>query len=115
MLHLFKSKKKAHEYLLNEKKINININTIKEIYQKIRFVIYRYFYILYQSEYLAESDSDDFYAIEESLFTHTNNHTQIWVIGIINNRTKDFRLETSTTRNTSTMKKFLSKFISSRK
>ena len=60
---------------------------------------------------MGESDSGDYYAIDESLFSHTKNHTQIWVIGIINNRTKDFRIEASTSRNSNTMKHFLNKFI----
>ncbi len=53
------------------------------------------------------------HAIEESLFTHTKNRTQPKVIGIINNRTKEFRLEASKYRDNNTIKKFLNKFIDS--
>ena len=107
------NKKKAFEYLTKEKNINISLKAIKEIYQKIRYILYRYYYILYQSEYLGPKDSQDCYAIDESLFTHTKNGTQVWVIGIINNRTKEFRLEASKYRDTNTIKKFLYKFIDS--
>ena len=107
------NKKQAHTYLINEKNIIISENAIKEIYQKIREIIYRYYYILYQSEYLGERDSSDYYAIDESLFTHDKMGRQVWVIGIINNNTRDFRLEASLNRDSETMKKFLLKFIGS--
>lgn len=91
----------------------VQTNAIKEIYQKMRNIIYRFYYILYQSEYLAEKISPDYYAIDESFFTHDKNGRQIQVIGIINNVNKDFRLEASIRRDTDTIKKFLLKFIDS--
>jgi hypothetical protein len=57
----------------------------------MRYIIYRYYYILYQSEYLEKAKSSDIYAIDESLFCHDRDGSQVLVIGIINNRTKDFR------------------------
>jgi hypothetical protein len=78
------------------------------------YIIYRYYYILYQSEYLEKAKSSDIYAIDENLFCHTRDGSQVWVIGIINNRTKDFRLEASKIGNSETIKKFLLKFIDKR-
>ena len=107
------NKKKVFENLIKEKDIIISLKAIKEIYQKIRYILYGYYYILYQSEYLGPKDSQDCYAIDQSLFTHTKNGTHVWAIGIINNRTKEFRLEASKYRDTNTIKKFLNNFIDS--
>lgn len=78
----------------------------------MRYIIYKYDYILYQSSYLDERNSHD-YAIDESLFIHGGNDDKVWVIGIINTRTNEFRLEASKTSDTNTMKRFLLKFIDS--
>lgn len=79
----------------------------------MRDIIYRYYYILYQSEFLAERDSSDYYAIDESLFTHDKNGRQMWVIGNINNNARDFSWEASINCDSETIKKFLLKFIDS--
>lgn len=70
----------------------------------MRDIIYIYYYILYLSEYLAERDSSDYYAKDESLFTHDKNWRQIWIINIINNNTRNFRLETSLNLDSETIK-----------
>ena len=37
--------------------------------------------------------------------------SQIWILGIINNTTKDFGLEGAYTRDSSTLEKFIKKFV----
>jgi len=45
--------------------------------------------------------------MDESLFTHGKNNTQILVLGIINDASKEFRLEATKTRDNSILKKFV--------
>ena len=47
--------------------------------------------------------------MDESLFTHNVNRELIWIIGIIDNQTKDFRLIASKERDNDTLKAFISK------
>ena len=81
---------KVYLYLKEEKQISITKDLILRVYKEIRDVIYRYFRILYGSESLG--NHIDYYSIDESLFDRRNNK-QIWILGAINNRTKDFRVE----------------------
>lgn len=46
------------------------------------------------------------FSSDESLFTH-HNQKQIWILGIVNNSTKEFRLEASYNRDADSMEKFL--------
>ena len=69
--------KKTFYMIKNTLKENININIIREIFKEIRKIIARYHYIIYQSEYLGERDSNSFFSIDESLFTHLKDGTQI--------------------------------------
>lgn len=111
MLVLNLNAKKAYELITNTLKENININTLRAIYKEIRNIICRYYFILYQSESLGEFNAHEYFSIDESLFTHLKDGTQIWVIGIINNLTKDFRLEATKSRDAETLEKFLINYI----
>ena len=51
------------------------------------------------------------FSMDELLFNHGKNNTQIWILGIINNASKEFRLEATKTRDSSTLKKFVKKFV----
>ena len=44
---------------------------------------------------------------ESLLLTHIKDHSQIYVLGIINNSTKDFGLEGTKLRDLETLKKFM--------
>jgi len=46
------------------------------------------------------------FSSDECLFTH-HNQKQIWILGIVNNSTKEFRLEASYNRDADSMEKFL--------
>ena len=73
--------------------------TIKNVYTEIRKVISKYYNILYQSESLGEKDKQRVFAIDESLFVTDGNNNQIWVIGAVDNITKDFRIDIAFKRN----------------
>ena len=45
--------------------------------------------------------------------THKANGDQIWIIGCINNLTKDFRIEAAKNRNSNTLKNFITSYIDS--
>ena len=45
-----------------------------------------------------------YFSCDERLFSHTKDHSQVYVLGIIDNTTKDFRLESTTLRHSETLK-----------
>ena len=55
-------------------------------------------------------DNDEFYAADESLFTHHKNE-KIWVLDIVNTNTKDFRILVSKNRDPDTLQEFITKFF----
>ena len=48
--------------------------------------------IVYQSEEFAKINNWNYYSVDESLFAHDLNQAQIWVLGIIDNTSKQFRI-----------------------
>ena len=52
----------------------------------------------------------DFFSVDESLFVHSNNK-QVWILGIIDNTNKDFRLDGTFNRDTASLKNFISKYV----
>ena len=98
-------------FLKNTYSIEINIITIRNILNEIRKIFYRYYIIEYQSNLLGERDANNNFSIDESLFTHNLKGEQIWVIGCVNNSTKDFRVEAVCNRNSETLKGFITSYI----
>lgn len=96
----------AWKYLKDEKQIQITKALVLRVYKEIRDVIYRYYRIVYASESLEELNHIDYYSVDESLLGHRNN-AQIWILGVINNRTRDFRIEGVLNRDSETLKKFI--------
>ena len=80
------------------------------IFKEIREVIYRYLFIQYRSETFGDSNNSKYYSVDESLFGHKN-ISQIWILGAINNSTKDFRLEELLNRDTHILKNFITNYI----
>jgi len=78
---------------------------------EIRNIIAKYYYIEYQSEILGPKDFNNKYSVDERLISHTKNGEQIWVLGIIDNLSKDFRLDLSLNRNQQILKKYILKKI----
>lgn len=61
--------------------------------QDIRDILYQYYNIEYQSSLLGEKNDHGTFSVDEALLTHKTNGDQIWILGCINNLTKDFRIE----------------------
>lgn len=53
------------------------------------------------------------FSVHESQFTYLKSGKQVWLLGLINNRTKEFRLQATTTRNSINLKKFIISYIDS--
>ena len=70
----------------------------------MRFIIYKYLYLYYISEILATKNENQTLAIDESLFAHYKDGSQIWVIGAINTANKNFRIEPILLRNSAIIK-----------
>ena len=101
---------KAYKYILEEKKMFCSKNTIDRVYNEIREVIYKYLKVAYLSEEFGSLNKNEFFSIDESLFCHKND-SQIWIVGAVNNNTKDFRLEGVLSRDSNILKKFVHKYI----
>lgn len=91
--------------------MNISKHSIREIYKKVRFVLYRYLYIYYQSELLANKNKNQNNAIDQSLFKHGKDWSHFQVIGAINIITKTFRNEPIKERNSTIIKTFIISYI----
>ena len=90
---------------------SISLETINNIYGEIRNVIGKYYNILYQSEILGEKDAHRNFSVDESLFCHNQNGEDIWVLGIVDNISKDFRLEITNQWNQQVLKKFITTYV----
>ena len=53
-------------------------------------IISKYYDDVYKIEQISQEKGNDSLSIDESLFVHLENK-QIWVVGIINNRTRDIK------------------------
>jgi hypothetical protein len=103
---------KTKTYLENTLNEIISKITIRKIFCKVRETIKRYYEIAYVSENFSEVDKKEYFAIEECMMTHNKKNQQVWVIGAINNHTKDFRIEATYTRYSEHLRKLVFNFIS---
>jgi hypothetical protein len=95
------------------KNIGIRISTIqivRNILTILRQCIAHYFKDKYEIELLATENERKKFAIDESLLTHIDGH-QVWLVGIINTQTKDFRLIPVYNRNYTILKNIITKFV----
>ena len=76
----------------------------------MRFIIGHYLKYTYNLEKITELNRHDNISVDESLFIHQNNG-QIWVLGFINNNTREIRLEIVENRSDETMKKIIISLI----
>lgn len=100
-----------YEYINNKIKSTISKRTIRNIYKVIRNEIKTYYSISYKSEEFSSIGANEFYGIDESMFTHLKDRTQVWILGIINNVTKNFVIQPTISRDSNTLKKFVKQFI----
>lgn len=73
-------------------------------FKEFRDIIYRYLELTYQTGLLGELNQGGYFSVDESLFGHRDN-AQIWILGIIDTSSKEFRIEGSLSRNSETLKK----------
>ena len=67
-------------------------------------------HIVFESEIIAQKNSNSYIAVDECLISHKNGH-QIWILVAINTQSKDFRLEATIDRSEVTLKKYIMKYI----
>ena len=106
-----KNASKCYDNLKYELKVSISLVTVQTIYAEIRNVITKYLNISYQSEPFAEKNEHKICSIDESLFVTDQTNNQIWVIGAIDNLTKDFRIDIAFRRNQNVLKTFITQYI----
>jgi len=90
------------KYLKENTDISISKTTLHKIYIKLRDILYKYSFIVYDSEALGELNKGDYFSFEESLINLINN-MNVWVIGLLNNTTKDFIIQSTFNRDANTL------------
>ena len=102
---------KIYMAISNNSTIHVSVEqTIRNILIKLRQIIAYFLRDKYELEVFADENKNQKIAIDESLFTHIDKK-QIWVIGLINSQTKEFRLIPSFKRDSATIKRIVQKFI----
>ena len=81
-----------------------------KIYNKLRDILYKYLFILYDSEPVGKLNKGEYFSVDESLITHKNN-MKVWLIVFINSSTKDFRIQATYVRDENTLSKFIKKYV----
>lgn len=85
---------------------HIIMQHVLEVLNISRYYLATFLKHVYILESISESNKNERFSIDESHFLNKNNEA-IWVIGVINNATKKFRLEFSKIRNEEILKKFI--------
>ena len=101
-------KTKAHKYLTEELNIQCNKNLIRKVFKEMRTAISKYIVIDYESRYLGDLNDNKYFSVDESNIL-TIGATHIWLLGIIDNQIKYFRLTPTLNRDTFTLKNFIEK------
>ena len=101
---------KAYKFINSELKVLASKQLIRRVYKDIRKVICKSLKIEYQSTLLGNENEWKYYSADESLINHYNGK-QIWLLGICDNNTKEFRIEASYDRDAETLKEFITSFV----
>ena len=89
---------------------SINMKLIYSILTNVRKYLAQYLKEVYMYP-LVEANKSEYVAVDESLFCHTNMNEQIWLIGLINTRNKNFRLEAVTRRDGDILQRIIRQHI----
>ena len=89
---------------------SINIGTINKILKWLSIAFAHYIKDIYRINKLGKRQGGSNISIDESMFTHSNGN-KIWVVGAINNKTRNIRCDIFYTRNTDDMKLFINNHI----
>ena len=103
--------KETVKFLSENRKINTTEAKVRRFFTEIRKVIYLYYNIQYKSETLGEENKYENYSVDESMFCHDVNKDQLWVLGVCDNKSKDFRIVVCKNRNASTLKHFIKSIV----
>ena len=60
----------AYKYMTQSLKITISKQAIRNIYKEIRNTLKRYYNISYKSEEFSIENGNEYFGIDESMFTH---------------------------------------------
>ena len=85
---------KAYKYINNELKLFVSDKLIRKVFTEMRKIICKYLKIEYQSKPLGEKDAEKYFSVDESLINHYKGK-KVWLLGISDNLSKDFRIEAS--------------------
>ena len=85
---------------------SLSKSQILNILEYFRYIISHYINDTYKLESIVKQNTNDSISKDESIFPHEGNN-QIWVFGLINNRTLVIRLEIVKDRNINTMIKII--------
>ena len=110
LVHLKNANEIYESFRKSEQPYNISKQHILEILLNMRKIISKYYEDIYKLEEIALENGNDYLSIDESLFVHTGDISKC-VVGIINNRSREIRLEIVDNRTTETMKNIINRYI----
>lgn len=102
--------KKAHNYLKSILNIPCNKELLRKVFKEMRDTITKYILIEYESGYLGYLNENKYFSVDECNII-TIGTINIWLLGIIDNETKEFRLTPTITRDQDTLKNFIDKNV----
>lgn len=103
--------KKYYEMLKKDFNQTVSIILVENVYTEIRKIFKNYLSIIYQSEILGERKNNKYFSVDESLFCSDGNQNEIQILGVINNITKQYRLDISYQRKASILKTSITKYV----
>ena len=101
----------AMNFLRKTKHQEISEKFIRNFYNKMRKYIYLYYILEYATENMRTEIANKFYSSDESLFSHYIKRNSLFLLGIIDNSTKNFRLNLAKDRDSRTIETFILKAI----
>ena len=85
---------------------SINMSIIYSVLGNVSKYIAQYLKEVYMTQ-LIYSNLGEYVAVDESLFCHNQGHEQIWLIGLINSRNKNLRIEAFKRRDSDILEKII--------
>jgi len=76
----------------------------------MRKIICKALKIDYQSSLLGHENEGKYYSVDETLINHIDGK-QIWLLGICDNKAKEFRIEASYNRDMETLREFINAYV----
>jgi hypothetical protein len=101
----------AVKYISSEKNITVSSHLVTKVYDSLIDVISKYLFVVYETEILGEENKGGYFSVDESMFGNANGN-QFWLLGIVDNSNHDdFRIDFAETRDTDSIKAFISKHV----